>query len=34
MKKGDIGWIRVIRIGDDARDHSRLQLAFVVTPPE
>jgi hypothetical protein len=34
MKKGSIRWIRVIRLGDDAKGHSRHRLALVVTPPE
>jgi C-terminal processing protease CtpA/Prc len=34
MKAGVIRWIRVTRLGDDARGHSRHRLALVVTPPE
>ena len=34
MKKGSFRWIRVTRLGDDARGHGRRWLALVVTPPE
>ena len=34
MGKGDIRWIRMTRLGGDARGHSRRSLALVITPPE
>lgn len=34
MEAGVICWIRVTRLGDDARGHGRRRLALVVTPPE